>query len=166
MVGRRRRVTRPGGLGRDRRGRGIGFCAGHWKWRHRDRRGCAAPPSRVGGGGHHDRARAMTNPWIFSEIKEAFAGETLAAPTLEDRWALDRGSLRAGDRVAQVRAAGHEVHAGASHGVYARDARWGSSARVAFHVESLDGIRQISEQHLAKSAELLAAGIAEVQVGG
>lgn len=33
---------------------------------------------------------AMANPWIFTEIKAAFAGESYAPPTLEDRWNLVR----------------------------------------------------------------------------
>lgn len=33
---------------------------------------------------------AMANPWIFTEVKAALAGEPFAPPTLEDRWNLVR----------------------------------------------------------------------------
>ncbi len=33
---------------------------------------------------------AMSNPWIFSEIKAAFAGESFTPPSLKERWGLVR----------------------------------------------------------------------------
>jgi nifR3 family TIM-barrel protein len=109
---------------------------------------------------------AMTNPWIFSEIKAAFAGETLPAPTLEDRWALivDHCAQEIEWRKSELQGM---KSMRARLMAYTRGMPGGARLREQLsHVESLDGIRQIGEQHLAKSAELLAAGIAEMQIGG
>lgn len=97
---------------------------------------------------------AMTNPWIFAEIKAAMNGdrETWQAPTFEDRWALIVEHCRR-----EVARRGGERRA--IHGMrgrlmaYSKGMPGGRHLRDRFaKVESVDEVEDLAAEHLASLA--------------
>jgi tRNA-dihydrouridine synthase B len=95
---------------------------------------------------------AMTNPWIFAEIKAAMGGtHSFHAPTLAERWALvaehcRREVLRRGDERRAIHSMRSRLMA------YSRGMPHGRHLREKFsHVESVAGVEDIASTHLAES---------------
>jgi nifR3 family TIM-barrel protein len=95
---------------------------------------------------------AMTNPWIFAEIKSAMGGtHSFRAPTLTERWALvaehcRREVLRRGDERRAIHSMRSRLMA------YSRGMPHGRHLREKFsHVESVAGVEDIASTHLAES---------------
>lgn len=95
---------------------------------------------------------AMTNPWIFAEIKAAMSdGNSFRQPTLAERWALvaehcRREVLRRGDERRAIHSMRSRLMA------YSRGMPHGRNLREQFsHVESVAGVEDIASTHLAES---------------
>lgn len=95
---------------------------------------------------------AMTNPWIFAEIKAAFAGEAGAfrTPTLEDRWAFivhhcRLETARRGDERRAIHGMRSRLMA------YSRGMPHGRHLRERFaRVESVAGVEDLAAAHLGE----------------
>lgn len=92
---------------------------------------------------------AMTNPWIFSEIKTTFVtGETPPSPTLEDRWSLVIDHCAAEiewrrDELTAMKAMRARLMA------YTRGMPEGARLREKLsHVATLAGLRDIRDGHM------------------
>ncbi|MGH8048674.1 MAG: tRNA dihydrouridine synthase DusB [Chthoniobacterales bacterium] len=96
---------------------------------------------------------AMTNPWIFSEIKSAMSADgNYHPPTITERWALvvehcRREVLRRGDERRAIHSMRSRLMA------YSRGMIHGRHLREKFSsVESVAGVEDIASAHLAETA--------------